>query len=253
MRTVTLTVNHSRSNVAFGEEERACCGARRDRRAAARARVRGDRERLPADQQPPGRGALRRRARGGRAHRRRARARPLLRHRHDLAGAGAPRGARSVGVESVEPTRRATRGATRRRTASPTRASSAARRAPCCAPGRAARRPRTTPEAARAKDASAARPGGVRAGRARRRGRRPAAGGAAPARDRARRRAGARRASSTCRATRRRWRATSRTSPRHGWRPREVRPFDMFPHTPHIECVARLDPAPAGAPAPGAR
>jgi 23S rRNA (uracil1939-C5)-methyltransferase len=22
----------------------------------------------------------------------------------------------------------------------------------------------------------------------------------------------------------------------------EVRPFDMFPHTPHIECVARLEP-----------
>jgi 23S rRNA (uracil1939-C5)-methyltransferase len=25
-----------------------------------------------------------------------------------------------------------------------------------------------------------------------------------------------------------------------------VTPFDMFPHTPHIECVARLDPDPAG-------
>jgi 23S rRNA (uracil1939-C5)-methyltransferase len=23
----------------------------------------------------------------------------------------------------------------------------------------------------------------------------------------------------------------------------EVRPFDMFPHTPHIECVARLERA----------
>ncbi len=27
----------------------------------------------------------------------------------------------------------------------------------------------------------------------------------------------------------------------HGWRLAEVAPFDMFPHTPHIECVARLE------------
>jgi 23S rRNA (uracil1939-C5)-methyltransferase len=30
---------------------------------------------------------------------------------------------------------------------------------------------------------------------------------------------------------------------RHGYGTTRVRPFDMFPHTPHIECVARLDPA----------
>jgi len=26
----------------------------------------------------------------------------------------------------------------------------------------------------------------------------------------------------------------------------EARPFDLFPHTPHIECVATLEPAGAG-------
>ncbi len=31
-----------------------------------------------------------------------------------------------------------------------------------------------------------------------------------------------------------------------GYRLAEARPFDMFPHTPHIECVARLEPAAAG-------
>ena len=31
---------------------------------------------------------------------------------------------------------------------------------------------------------------------------------------------------------------------RHGYATTRVRPFDMFPHTPHIECVARLDPVP---------
>lgn len=30
-----------------------------------------------------------------------------------------------------------------------------------------------------------------------------------------------------------------------GWQPAEVTPVDMFPHTPHIECVTRLERAPA--------
>ncbi len=29
---------------------------------------------------------------------------------------------------------------------------------------------------------------------------------------------------------------------RHGYGTSRVRPFDMFPHTPHVECVARLEP-----------
>ena len=32
-----------------------------------------------------------------------------------------------------------------------------------------------------------------------------------------------------------------------GWSPVEVTPYDMFPHTPHIECVTRLEHARAGA------
>jgi len=32
-----------------------------------------------------------------------------------------------------------------------------------------------------------------------------------------------------------------------GWRPAEVTPYDMFPHTPHIECVTRLERAAAPA------
>jgi 23S rRNA (uracil1939-C5)-methyltransferase len=38
----------------------------------------------------------------------------------------------------------------------------------------------------------------------------------------------------------------------HAYATDEVTPFDMFPHTPHIECVARLVPAPASGGAAGA-
>jgi 23S rRNA (uracil1939-C5)-methyltransferase len=30
-----------------------------------------------------------------------------------------------------------------------------------------------------------------------------------------------------------------------GWRPAEITPYDMFPHTPHIECVVRIERAPS--------
>ena len=54
-------------------------------------------------------------------------------------------------------------------------------------------------------------------------------------------RAARRGASSTSRATRRRWRRTPRQMVDDGYRLVKVRPVDMFPHTPHIECVALLE------------
>ena len=169
-----------------------------------------------------------------RARGRRDGARSLLRHRHahPAVRARARRAAAAVGVESAcpEAVERARRNAARnRRRERPLRGRRGAAR--CCASGRAA----SAPGALRPDD----------------RGGRPAARRAPPARGGARRRARAARASSTCRATPRRWRATSGL--RGAWLTRSPRstPFDMFPHTPHIECVARLERAVIPWPGPG--
>ena len=46
--------------------------------------------------------------------------------------------------------------------------------------------------------------------------------------------------SSTSRATRRRWPATAQLLAEAGYTLERVKPFDLFPHTPHVECVARF-------------
>ena len=148
----------------------------------------------------------------------RARLRPLLRHRDDRADA---RAARRRGLGPGD-----RRGGGRRRDRA-TRARNEIDNARFFA-GDVRLAMRELVESAGRPDVARRRPAARRACR-----RRSCAGSSR------RRRSG----SSTSRATRRRWRRTPRSSSRPATRCARVRPVDMFPQTPHIECVARPRPA----------
>ena len=108
-------------------------GKREARGGAERAALPDLPRRVLPDEHRDGGAALRARRRAGRAHRPRAGARPLLRHRHDRAGAGRSTPARS-GAWSSSRRRWPTRSRTPASTASTTRSSSPATCAPAMRP-----------------------------------------------------------------------------------------------------------------------
>ena len=193
-----------------------CCTASRgDRGGARRPALPHQRRGVLPDEHRDGRAALRRRGRVRGAPGLGARLRPLLRHRDDRADAGARAPARCGASRSSRrrsPTRSPTRGATR----SATRASSPATCAWRCATS--SRRPAapTSSSSTRRARASARRSCG-------------AIIEAAPKRI----------VYVSCNPTTLAPNAAQLVEA--GYALRRVRPVDMFPQTPHIECVALLE------------
>ena len=186
-------------------------------RAARRPALPDLARRVLPDQHRDGRGALRPRRRGRRAARPRARLRPLLRHRHDRPLARHA-GARGRSASRSSRPRSPTRSRTRASTRSPTRRSSRATSGSRCASSSSARASPTSRSSTRRAPACRRRSCGA---------------SSRPAPERI--------VYVSCNPTTLAPNAAQLVEA--GWTLKRVRPVDMFPQTPHIECVALLERA----------